>query len=47
MFDLSVDQREQAHLATKEPALLAELRDAWNRIEATLLDHPPGAVRGR
>ena len=41
-----MDQREEADLATKEPALLAELRDAWNRIEETLLDYPAGAVRG-
>ncbi|MGY1707389.1 sulfatase [Geodermatophilus sp. SYSU D00697] len=47
LFDLSVDQREEADLASREPAALAELRDAWNRIEETLLDYPPGAVRGR
>jgi arylsulfatase A-like enzyme len=45
LFDLSVDRREEADLARKRPALLAELRDAWNRIEETLLDYPPGAVR--
>jgi arylsulfatase A-like enzyme len=45
LFDLSVDQREEANLLTKEPTLAAELRDAWARIEETLLDYPPGAVR--
>jgi arylsulfatase A-like enzyme len=45
LFDLSADMREEADLSGKEPARLAELRDAWNRIEETLLDYPPGAVR--
>ncbi|MFW3168939.1 sulfatase-like hydrolase/transferase [Geodermatophilus sp. CPCC 206100] len=46
LFDLVADQREEANLAGKEPTVLADLRNAWNRIEETLLDYPPGAVRG-
>jgi arylsulfatase A-like enzyme len=37
LFDLTVDEREQADLAMKRPADLAELRRAWDAINATLL----------
>lgn len=45
LFDLAADQREEADLSTRQPAVLAELRAAWNAIEETLLDYPEGAVR--
>ncbi|MFF9280922.1 sulfatase family protein [Streptomyces griseosporeus] len=40
LFDLSSDLREQADLATARPDLLAELRAAWERVDATLLPYP-------
>jgi arylsulfatase A-like enzyme len=45
LFDLTVDQREEADLSKRQPAVLVELRNAWNTIERTLLDYPAGAVR--
>ncbi|QEV64800.1 twin-arginine translocation pathway signal protein [Streptomyces spectabilis] len=40
LFHLGRDQREQADLARREPALLAELRTAWERTDAGLLPYP-------
>lgn len=37
LYDLGADVREQANLAAKRPADLAELRSAWEAINATLL----------
>lgn len=45
LFDLSVDQREEADLAAKQPGKLAELRASWTAIERTLLPYPPGSKR--
>jgi arylsulfatase A-like enzyme len=40
LHDLSADAREQANLATKRPGELAELRRAWEAIDAKLLPYP-------
>ncbi|MVO90671.1 sulfatase-like hydrolase/transferase [Streptomyces sp. p1417] len=40
LFHLGRDQREQADLAGREGALLAELRGAWERTAAELLPYP-------
>ncbi|WP_405658150.1 sulfatase [Streptomyces sp. RK9] len=40
LFHLGRDQREQADLSGREPALLKELRAAWERTEAELLPYP-------
>ncbi|MFC8920700.1 sulfatase [Streptomyces sp. NPDC057116] len=40
LFHLPSDQREQADRAAAEPALLGELRAAWERIDAGLLPYP-------
>ncbi|MCP2256023.1 Arylsulfatase A [Prauserella aidingensis] len=45
LFNLSSDLREEADLSKAQPARLAQLRASWNKIEETLLDYPPGAVR--
>lgn len=45
LFDLTTDQREEADLSVRQPAVLVELRAAWDAIEQTLLDYPEGAVR--
>ncbi|HVK27732.1 MAG TPA: sulfatase-like hydrolase/transferase [Nocardioides sp.] len=37
LYDLAADAREQANLATRRPADLAELRRAWEKVDATLL----------
>ncbi|MFF8830318.1 sulfatase-like hydrolase/transferase [Streptomyces sp. NPDC015131] len=42
LFHLASDQREQADRSAAEPALLAELRAHWERVDATLLPYPPG-----
>ena len=39
LYDLADDEREQADLAAKRPADLAQLRDAWQAIDATLLPY--------
>ena len=39
LYDLAADEREQADLAAKRPADLAQLRDAWQAIDATLLPY--------
>ncbi|MGW2714670.1 sulfatase-like hydrolase/transferase, partial [Streptomyces sp. NPDC001356] len=40
LFDLAADAREQADLAPDRPQLLAELRAAWETVNATLLPYP-------
>lgn len=40
LHDLRADAREQANLARARPADLAELRAAWEAIDATLLPYP-------
>ncbi|MET9910653.1 sulfatase-like hydrolase/transferase [Streptomyces sp. NPDC006476] len=40
LYDLGADLREQADLAPDEPELLAELKDAWERVAGTLLPYP-------
>ncbi|MFD8200756.1 sulfatase [Streptomyces sp. NPDC059701] len=42
LFDLAADAREQADLAADRPALLAELKAAWERVDGTLLPYPAG-----
>ncbi|MEU3662871.1 sulfatase-like hydrolase/transferase [Streptomyces sp. NPDC032940] len=42
LFDLAVDAREQADLAADRPALLAELKAAWEKTDAGLLPYPTG-----
>lgn len=37
LYDLGADVREQANLAARRPADLAELRAAWEKVNATLL----------
>ncbi|MEU1436418.1 sulfatase-like hydrolase/transferase [Streptomyces sp. NPDC005786] len=39
LFNLAQDSREQADLATVKPALLAELKAAWEKVDATLLPY--------
>ncbi|WP_031487140.1 sulfatase family protein [Streptomyces bicolor] len=40
LYNLAADQREQADRAADEPGLLADLRDAWERVDSTLLPYP-------
>jgi arylsulfatase A-like enzyme len=40
LFHLASDPSEQANLATRDPARIAELRAAWEAIDATLLPYP-------
>lgn len=40
LFDLGTDVHEQANRALHEPELLAELRTAWEDVDATLLPYP-------
>ncbi|WP_411103759.1 sulfatase [Streptomyces sp. cmx-4-9] len=40
LFDLAGDVREQADKAAAEPARLARLREAWERVDAGLLPYP-------
>ncbi|GGQ95594.1 sulfatase family protein [Streptomyces flaveolus] len=42
LFDLAADAREQADLAADRPELLAELKSAWEKVDATLLPYPAG-----
>ncbi|WP_278258616.1 hypothetical protein [Nocardioides convexus] len=37
LYDLAADSREQADLAKKQPADLAALRTAWEKVDASLL----------
>lgn len=40
LYNLAADIREQADLAAGRPALLAELRAAWEKVDGTLLPYP-------
>ncbi|WP_395577315.1 sulfatase-like hydrolase/transferase [Streptomyces sp. BK79] len=40
LYDLGTDVREQADLAAARPGLLAELRAAWEKVDAGLLPYP-------
>ncbi|NUT47619.1 MAG: sulfatase-like hydrolase/transferase [Saccharothrix sp.] len=40
LYNLAEDVREQADLAREQAALLAELRSAWEVVDATLLPYP-------
>ena len=42
LYDLSGDGRECADIARHHPALVASMRDEWNRVNADLLPYPPG-----
>jgi arylsulfatase A-like enzyme len=44
LFDLSVDERERAHLGRRCPDRLAAMRDAWLRWNATMPEIPPDAT---
>lgn len=44
LFDLAADERERANLAGREPARLAELRDAWERWNETMPPIPQDAT---
>ncbi|MGI8918341.1 MAG: sulfatase-like hydrolase/transferase [Pyrinomonadaceae bacterium] len=41
LFDLSVDEREQANFREQNPAMFTKLRDAFKNWEATVLPRPP------
>ncbi|MEU6131202.1 hypothetical protein ABZ805_18680 [Saccharopolyspora sp. NPDC047091] len=41
LFDLEQDPSECADHSLREPALLAELRAAWEAVDAGLLPYPP------
>jgi arylsulfatase A-like enzyme len=41
LYDVTVDGREAADLARRYPEVVAEMRAAWDRIDATLLPYPP------
>jgi arylsulfatase A-like enzyme len=43
LFDLSGDERERANLKQREPARLAELRQAWSDWAQQMPDIPPEA----
>ena len=45
LFDLSVDEREQANFREQNPAMFTQLRDAFKQWEATLLPRPPARRR--
>ncbi|MCP3803904.1 sulfatase-like hydrolase/transferase [Allokutzneria sp. A3M-2-11 16] len=40
LFDLEQDQHEGADRSAHEPALVAELKAAWEKVDATLLPYP-------
>ncbi len=40
LYDVTVDGRERADIAGQHPEVLAELREAWERIDAELLPFP-------
>jgi arylsulfatase A-like enzyme len=45
LFDLSVDEREQANFREQNPAMFNRLRDAFKEWEATVLPRPPARRR--
>ena len=44
LFDLAADERERANLAGRDPARLADLRDAWESWNATMPPIPEDAT---
>ncbi len=40
LYDVTVDGREAADVARHHPELVAELRDAWDRVDAGLVPYP-------
>ncbi|HMR49961.1 MAG TPA: sulfatase-like hydrolase/transferase [Arachnia sp.] len=46
LYDVTVDGREKANLATRHPDLVAELTAVWERFEAEQLPYPPPPRRG-
>jgi len=44
LFNIPADERERANLATREPARLAAMREAWEAWEATMPPIPPDAT---
>lgn len=45
LFDLSIDEREQADFRTQNPAMFTQLRDEFNKWESTVLPRPPARRR--
>jgi arylsulfatase A-like enzyme len=45
LFDLSVDEREQANFREKNPAMFAQLRDEFSKWNSTILPRPPARQR--
>jgi hypothetical protein len=44
LFDIPADERERANLAGRQPARLAELRQAWDDWHATMPPIPHDAT---
>lgn len=47
LYDLNTDLMEKADKAGLNPALVAELREEWNTVNAGLIPYPPDFVTGR
>ena len=45
LFDLSVDEREQANFRELDPPMFTKLRDEFKKWEATVLPRPPARTR--
>jgi hypothetical protein len=45
LFDLSVDEREQANYREQNPNMFTELRDDFRKWESTVLPRPPARQR--
>ena len=45
LFDLSIDEREQADFRTQNEAMFAQLRDEFKKWESTVLPRPPARRR--
>ncbi len=45
LFDLSVDEREQANFRERNPTMFAQLRDEFKRWDSTVLPRPPARRR--
>ena len=41
LYDVTVDGREAADVSKHHPEVVAELRDAWDRLDAGLVPYPP------